>query len=691
MCGIAGVFGRRAPEVVADMLRVLAHRGPDDQHVVFGEGYTLGARRLSIIDLDHGRQPLCEDQRTVWGSQNGEIYNFRELREALLREHGEHRFATDGDTELLPHLYRAYGLDFCQKLEGMFAVALWDEEKQRGVLVRDRAGKKPLYYTVDGGCLWYASEIKALLQVPGFQRRLNLEAVHHFLSYKNVPAPMTIFEGISILKPGHRLVWQNGRVAAVEPYWRLDWTPFAEPLAEEELAEELCRRLKVAVKRRLVSDVPIGFFLSGGIDSSLSTALAAELAPDRIKTFTLTYAPDSSTPGKELDLKCAREIAARYGTDHHEEQMNFSDFQREFPAILSHFDEPFGGVVSTYFLSRLISKHVKVAISGDGSDELFGSYLSHRIARPVAELRAARRERREPGDLGHFASGQPREFLERIAAGGEDETGPDQDYRWRLRLCVFSDEDKAALYSAQARGAFEGFSTLSHLRETFSTLTAGDPTNRILEAEFGTQLPDQVLAFTDRLSMAHSLEIRTAFLDTDVMEFAARLPERFKIRDQDVKVILKRAARPYLPASAIDRPKEGFVLPVNQWLQGWLFDYAKAALSPGELSRHGLFDAAAVCGLLDRFQGGQADLANKILSLLSFQIWYDIYMSQALPVPLGDAARLIVQESGGRKTLIDYTVASVSVPGVGDADAPGDSGPATGRVGSLSDPAAAGR
>jgi asparagine synthase (glutamine-hydrolysing) len=640
------------------MLRVLAHRGPDDQHAVCGPGYTLGARRLSIIDLDHGRQPLCEDRARVWGSQNGEIYNFRELREELRQKDSSHRFATDGDTEVLPHLYRAYGLLFPQKLEGMYAVALWDEGEQRGLLVRDRSGKKPLYYMELEGCLWYASEIKALLTVPGCQRRLNHEAVHHFLSYKNVPAPLSIFEGIHALRPAHRLVWEGGRILSDQPYWQLDWTPLQEPLSEEEMAEELIRRLKVAVKRRLVSDVPIGFFLSGGIDSSLSTALAAELAPDRIKTFTLTYAQDSSTPGKELDLKCAREIAARYGTEHHEEQMNFSDFQREFPAILSHFDEPFGGVVSTYFLSRLISQHVKVAISGDGSDELFGSYLSHRLARPVAELVAARQQGREPGDLGHFAIGQPREFLERIAH--------QQDYSWRAKLCVFSDEEKRSLYASGARDLFQDFSTERHLQQVFSTLTAGDPTNRILEAEFRTQLPDQVLAFTDRLSMAHSLEIRTAFLDTQVMEFAARIPEQFKIRDQDVKVILKKAARPYLPASAIDRPKEGFVLPVNQWLQGWLFDYARAALSPAELQNHGLFDCGYVSSLLDRFQAGQADLANKILSLLAFQIWYDIYLTQRLPVPLGDAARIIVAESHGEKALVDYRVASVSVPGAGD-------------------------
>lgn len=659
MCGIAGVFGVRDPETVCKMLRVMAHRGPDDQHVVYGDGYTLGARRLSIIDLDHGRQPLSENEKKIWAAQNGEIYNFRELREELLKTTSGHQFATDGDTELIPHLYREHGFDFPKKLEGMYAISLFDETKQQAMLARDRSGKKPLYYLQYEGALWYASEIKCLLQVPGFERKLNLEAVHHYLSYKNVPCPLSIFEGIKMLPPAHRLLWKGGQIRELNRYWRLDWSPLEGDLSEQEIAEELIVRMKAGVKRRLVSDVPIGFFLSGGIDSSLSTALAAEVAPGQIKTFTLTYSEESSTPGKELDLRCAREIAKRYGTDHHEEQMNYGDFQRELPAILSHFDEPFGGVVSTYFLSRLISKHVKVAISGDGSDELFGSYLTHRMARPVAELCRARAEGREPGDLGHFAQGQPLEFLGRIAEP--------EDWKWKHKLAVFTDDDKRSLYSSDALAKFAGFSTQEHLRTIMSDLTAGDPTNRILETEFLTQLPDQVLAFTDRLSMAHSLEIRTAFLDTQVMEFAARIPERFKIRDQDVKVVLKTAARPYLPASAIDRPKEGFVLPVNQWLQGWLFDYARQALAPSELKHHGLFSANEVSSLLGRFQAGDASLANKILSLLCFQVWYDIYMAQSIPVPLGDAARLIVEQSGGEKKLVDYTVASVKVPGVAEA------------------------
>lgn len=659
MCGIAGVFGARDPETVGKMLRVMAHRGPDDQHVVHGEGYTLGARRLSIIDLDHGRQPLCENEKKIWAAQNGEIYNFRELRDELLKLGSGHAFSTDGDTELIPHLYREHGFEFPHKLEGMYAISLYDERERQAVLVRDRSGKKPLYYLEHNGALWYASEIKSLLLVPGFQRELNLEAVHHYLSYKNIPNPLSIFQGIKMLPPAHRLLWKDGSVRELNRYWRLDWSPLEGQLDEREMAEELIRLMKVGVQRRLVADVPIGFFLSGGIDSSLSTALAAEVAPGQIKTFTLTYSEESSTPGKELDLRCAREIAKRYGTDHHEEQMNYGDFQRELPAILSHFDEPFAGVVSTYFLSRLISKHVKVAISGDGSDELFGSYLTHRMARPATELVRARMQKREPQDLGHFACGQPLEFLTR--------TAEPEDWKWKHKLAVFTDEDKLSLYSTEAKSLFADFSTLEHLRNTMSDLTAGDPTNRILETEFLTQLPDQVLAFTDRLSMAHSLEIRTAFLDTQVMEFAARIPERFKIRDQDVKVILKTAARPYLPQSAIDRPKEGFVLPVNQWLQGWLFDYAKQALSPRELKTHNLFSATQVSSLLDRFQAGDSGLANKILNLLCFQVWYDIYMTQSLPVPLGDAARLLVEQSGGERQLVDYTIASIQVPGSSEA------------------------
>ncbi|MBX3168069.1 MAG: asparagine synthase (glutamine-hydrolyzing) [Candidatus Eremiobacteraeota bacterium] len=605
MCGIAGVFGARAPEVVDRMLRVLAHRGPDDQHCVAGEDFTLGARRLSIIDLAGGRQPLSTPDQSVWACQNGEIYNFPELRQQLQSQ--GHQFSNRSDTEVLPHLYQLHGDRMATAIHGMFAVAVWDKVNKRGLLIRDRAGKKPLYYCLHQGHLWFASEIKALLQIPGFQRKLNEEAVHHFLSLKNVPAPLSAFEGIHMLQPAHQLIWEDGRIRRLEAYWKLDWTPLEGDLHEQELAEELLQRLQRGVKRRLLADVPVGFFLSGGLDSSLATALAASSSSHKVKTFTLRYRADSSTPGKELDLACARQIARQYDTEHYEEELDFSRFQEELPAILTHFDEPFGGVMSTYFLSRLIVKHLKVAISGDGADELFGSYLSHRLARPLAEF-----ARGKTDDLGHFQD-QP-EFLARLASP--------HDWEWRSQLFVFTEEDKRKLYRPER---LQSYSTNDYLRHLFAKCTAQDPLNRVLEVEFNTQLPDQVLAFADRLSMAHSLEIRTGFLDTEVMEFAARIPGRFKIHGQEVKSVLKTAARKYLPAEAIDRPKEGFVMPVNQWLSGWLLEYARTTLSPANLEHHGLFRSQEVTRILEEFAAGNTALANKVLSLLCFQIWYDLY------------------------------------------------------------------
>lgn len=609
MCGIAGVFGVRAPQVVDRMLQVQAHRGPDDQYVVEGPGYTLGARRLSIIDLEGGRQPLSTPDRAIWACQNGEIYNFPEVREQLLKQ--GHQFATRCDTEVLPHLYQRHGDAVPEHVHGMFAFAIWDTGRNRGLLARDRSGKKPLYYTVHQGGLWFSSELKGLLQIPEFSRRLNGEAVHHFLSLKHVPAPLTAFEGVHMLPPAHMLVWENGAIQSVRPYWKLDWTPLEGELSEPELAEELLQRLQRGVQRRLLADVPVGFFLSGGLDSSLATALAASSSGTQVKTFTLRYRADSSTPGKELDLACARQVARQYGTEHYEEELDFSRFQEELPTILGHFDEPFGGVMSTYFLSRLIVRHLKVAISGDGADELFGSYLSHRLARPMYEF-----ARGKTDDLGHFQNQQ--EFLARLCSPHE--------WEWRSRLFVFTDEDKRALYRPEA---MPECSTREWFREVCSTLTAQDPLNRMLEAEFRTQLPDQVLAFADRLSMAHSLEIRTGFLDTEVMEFAARIPGRFKIHGQEIKSVLKTAARRYLPAEAIDRPKEGFVMPVNQWLAGWLLDYARQTLAPANLDRHGLFQPKEVERILEDFAGGNSGLANKVLSLLCFQLWFDLYFTRA--------------------------------------------------------------
>ena len=592
MCGICGVLGRTDRDVVARMLATIRHRGPDDEFMVSGDRFTMAAARLSIIDVGGGRQPLSNEDGTITASQNGEIYNFGVLREQLLAR--GHVLRTRTDTEVLPHLWEDEGCRLPERIDGMFAVAVWDARRQVGLLARDRVGKKPLYYWEHDGTIYYASELKALLEVPGFSRRLNLHALHHYLSYKHVPHPLTIFEDVKILPPAHRLLFEADAPARVERYWHLSFAPSDQPLADdEETVDELLARLKPAVARRLVADVPVGFFLSGGIDSSLVTALAAEIAGTRINTFTLTYEDNSTTHGKEQDRKWARWTAARFDTVHREETITCSNYPEAIRRILKAFDEPFAGVVSTYFLAEAMARHVKVAVSGDGADELFGSYLSHRMA---------------------FAKAQE---------------GDEPDWYWRARLLVLSEQEKHDLYSPAIRDALADTSTAVHLRLAFEQLTARDPLNRILEAEFGGIFPDQVLTFVDRLSMAHALEVRSPFLDTDLVEFVASLPGRLKICNGETKHLLKKAALRYFPEEMVRRPKEGFLMPITGWVLGHLQPWVRETLSPERLRLHGLFDSAEVKRLVDRLREPGADYldVNRVLVLAIFQEWYELYLA----------------------------------------------------------------
>lgn len=622
MCGISGMFGRGDRAVTESMLATLRHRGPDDGHVVAGERFSLGARRLAILDLAHGRQPMANEDGSIWAAENGELYNYPQIRPRLLQ--AGHRLHTHCDTEVLPHLYEEHGAGLPEHIDGMFAIAVWDERRQSGLLARDRMGKKPLYYWHSGEALYFASELKALLAVPGFSRTINLEAMHHFISLKHVPHPLTIFKDVYMLPPAHRLTFRPGELPVISRYWDLDFTvdPDLDRQPDEVLTDEVIRLLGQGVKRRLLSDVPIGFFLSGGLDSSLSTALAAEAA-GRIKTFTLTYSQESTTPGKEQDRRWARWVAEKYGTEHHEETIEFSNYPDNLRKILGCFDEPFAGVVSSYFLSQLIARHVKVALSGDGADEIFGSYLSHRLAQPLARLG----EYQRTGDASLIKPFDHRpEYLAQLLGPGDQ---PVADWEWRAKLLVFGDQEQRGLYSPDLQRSLAGTSTAAYLREVFARLTASDPLNRILEAEFKTIFPDQVLTYGDRLSMAHSLEVRSAYLDTELVTFVARLPGRVKIRLGDTKYLLKQAARRYFPAEMVDRPKEGFLMPVTQWMLGDLESYVRDTLSPARLRRHDFFATAGIGALVDRLYQPGADYTdvNKVLAFVVFQEWYDLYLA----------------------------------------------------------------
>ena len=590
MCGIAGVFGRGDRAVVDAMLATLHHRGPDDGFAVGNERFTLGARRLSIIDVEGGRQPMSDETGYIWAAQNGELYNYPQLRPRLLA--GGHVLHTHCDTEILPHLYQEFDRAVPEHIDGMFAIAIWDDERRQGLLARDRLGKKPLYYFATGDQLYFASELKALLVIPGFKRELNLEALSHYLSLKHVPHPHTILSGVAIVPPAHRLIFEPGAPLRVERYWDVSFAPdpAVTDLSDEAATAEVRRLLQQGVERRLMSDVPIGFFLSGGLDSSLSTAIAAEAASGPIKTFTLTYGEDSTTPGKEDDRRWARWVAERYGTDHHEEQVTFAGFPESIRKILRSFDEPFAGVVSSYFLSQLIAQHVKVALSGDGADELFGSYRTHRLAA---------------------------------------EPGARVDAAWRSQFVVFSDAEKRQLFDADVAAALEHTCTTGLFEDAFARLTAIDPLNQVLEAELKTVFPDQVLTYGDRLSMAHSLEVRSAYLDTELVEFAARLPARMKIRDGETKFALKSVAREYFPAAMVNRPKEGFLMPVTQWFQRDLETYVRSTLAPERLALHRLFRQERVDALVDRLYRPGSDYhdVNRVMSLVIFQEWYELYLA----------------------------------------------------------------
>ncbi len=598
------------------MAKVLGHRGPDDAGYWENERISLGMRRLSIIDLETGKQPVHNEDGSVWLVFNGEVYNYLELR-AELEEKG-HRFRTDhSDTEVLVHLYEEYGTDFLHKLNGMFAIALWDCRREELHLARDRAGVKPLYFAVVSKNLVFGSEIKSLLEHPGLSRSPNFEALHHYFSFKNVPAPWSSFNGIEQLRAGERAVFRDGHLSRTR-WWRMRYSEnydVCEATAAEQIRELLCD----SVRLRMRSDVPFGAFLSGGVDSSVVVALMSRIGGSRVRTFTLTY--QDNFINKEADRNYAQQVSRLFDTEHYEHVMSYNELPENMDAIIDAFDEPFSGVTSTFFLSHLISDHVKVALSGDGADELFGSYLPHRMATPlyyygqfkgrIESLTEAERALLRPfsEDLDYLAS---------IYNRGSESAR-------RMGLYLWDDQEKRRLYTDKMASYVVDASSEMLVDKLYTACSTNDPLNRALCVDFETLLPDQVLAFVDRLSMAHSVEVRTPFLDYRLMEYTASLPGRLKIKHGRVKHIFKEAMRGVIPDVILDRPKEGFVMPVNNWLLGKLRGYVEEILSKERLSIHGLLELAVVQELLEDHYTGRANNGPRIWNLVMFQKWWERY------------------------------------------------------------------
>jgi asparagine synthase (glutamine-hydrolysing) len=640
MCGIAGLFDASGAPADRGLLhrmgQAIVHRGPDQSGELSRPGVGLVARRLRIIDLEGGAQPISNEDGSVTVVFNGEIYNFQELRAGLERR--GHRFSTRSDTEVIVHLYEDHGDDFVARLRGMFAIALWDAAKQRGVLARDRLGKKPIVYAHAGQRLFFASEFQALLQAREVPRTLDLGALGDYLAYGYVPAPASIYQAARKLPPGHRLVWQHG-AAQVEPYWRLEYLPKLR-LTEREAETELERRLTDAVRMRMIADVPVGALLSGGIDSSTVVALMARLAPGRVRTFSIGF-DDTAYD----ELAHARRVAERYDTEHHEFVVS-PNASEVLPTLVRHYGEPYAdsSAIPTYYVCRLARGSVTVALNGDGGDETFAGYdrtramvwseiaasvpgipwastLAGRIWAPYAARHGA-----------HRRDGRVLRFLRGLAmAGGR---------RYRYWTSDVEDGQLQTLLSPScaAEVARRRSFAVEHCWASGPHLSCAD---RALSVEVMTSLPNDLLVKMDIASMANSLETRSPFLDHEVVEFAARLPADLKLRHGvRQKYLLKRLARKLVPAANIDRPKMGFGVPIGKWLRGPLRNLGADALLAQRTRQRGYFRPDTVARLWTEHQSHTGDHASTLWRLLMFELWHREFMdvpAERLEVPAGES------------------------------------------------------
>jgi asparagine synthase (glutamine-hydrolysing) len=616
ICGIASTGGAVDPVRLAAMSATLVHRGPDSDGAHIEDGVGLAARRLAIIDLETGDQPIANENGRLHVVQNGEIYNYRELRREL--EQAGHRFSTHGDTEVLVHLYEDEGVDFARRLRGMFAVAIWDAERRRLVLARDRFGIKPLYYRAQNGELAFSSELRALPR-----GEIDLDALEAFLAFNSIPAPLTIFRETRKLPPGHVLVWEAGRVELTR-YARPRPVPAGEVREgdEAELVEELRARLRDSVRAHLVADVPVGVLLSGGVDSATLTALAAHESSEPVRTFSIGFEERSYD-----ELADARLIAGRYGTEHRELVLR-PDAALLLPALADAFDEPFAdsSALPTYLVSELAARNVKVALSGEGGDELFGGYYTY-----AADLLALR-----AGSLARFA----RPLVERLPSSSAKASF---DYRAKrfVRAAHLPPLERhhawKEIFSGDARAELTGrrsaFDPVDLLRARFVETEDAELLARLQDVDLGLYLADDLLVKTDRASMAHSLEARVPFLDPLVTNLALALPTRLKVRGLRKKVLLRRAVEPLLPARITSARKRGFSIPAAAWLRGELEPFARETLSAATLRRQGFFRPEAIMRVLDAHVSGKEDLSRQLWGLLAFTLWHERHVDRT-PGPL---------------------------------------------------------
>jgi asparagine synthase (glutamine-hydrolysing) len=611
MCGIAGLFSLQGKPVseaeVQSMCDAMVHRGPNDDGFYAASGIVLGMRRLSIIDIGGGHQPVHNEDRSIWVVFNGEIYNFKALR-CLLERQG-HSFYTNTDTEVIVHLYEQYGESCVEKMRGMFAFAIWDDKRKTLLLARDRLGIKPLFYTMTDGRFAFGSELKVLLQLPELERRLNWSSVHYLFSAMCTPSTESIIAGVHKLEPGHILTASAERGIEVRKYWDVEFEP-DHGKSEEYFVERLRELLEEAVRLRLIADVPLGAFLSGGIDSSSVVAMMAQMGSGPVKTFAIGFADEDYS-----ELTYARRVAHQFGTDHHELVVE--------PNVLSliddiawHLDEPFGdsSAIPTYLVSKLAAEHVTVVLSGDGGDELFAGYdryLKERTERALAKVPYA--IRRAAGFAGSLMREgmKGRNFLRHQAFDGAD--------RYFDANILFREFEKASLFQP---AAYEQISMNDPRAIWREHLENGKMhwLSALQYMDIKSYLPNDILTKVDRMSMAHSIEARVPLLDHKLVEFAATIPPELKLKGRTTKYIFKKAMAGVLPIEILNRPKQGFAVPLARWFRGQLGPFLRDLLLSRKSLERGLFRKSTIERLIElNDQGREMDL--QLWTIITFELW----------------------------------------------------------------------
>lgn len=638
MCGIVGKVNRdpRRPvdaELIRKMQRCIVHRGPDEEGTWLEAPVGFGFQRLAIIDLAAGHQPMANEDGSVRVVFNGEIYNFPELREKLLAK--GHAFTTHSDTETLVHGWEEWGTDLPRRLRGMFAFAVWDARRRTLFLARDRAGKKPLYWAhlrpgTPDECLLFASELKSILADPLFERSLDLEALSHYLTYQYVPHPWSIFEQARKLPPAHWLLWHDGQVRT-ERYWSLSYEP-KQSLTEEEAVEQTLAELDEAVRIRLMSEVPLGCFLSGGLDSSAVVAMMRRHVTGELRTFSIGFREEAYN-----ELPYARQVAERFAT-RHEEFIVEPDALECLGALAWHFDEPFAdsSAIPTYYLARMTRRHVTVALNGDGGDESFAGYARYngfplinryrRLPRPVRWL--------ANGPLQAASALLPGAVKLELLAWLNQATLESEERLYTQSMVMFRRYQKPRLFAPEHRALLAGPAGDSEaLTEAVMTDGAARAlVDKMMHADIELYLPGALLPKVDRMTMAHSVEGRSPFLDHKLMEFAARLPAGIKFREGRLKHLLKQAMLRFFPAEFLDRPKQGFGVPIGDWFRGELRELTEEMLLGARARGRGLFDPRYVRRLVDHHMTGRQNNQYRLWTLIMFEAWARTFLDRPDPL-----------------------------------------------------------